>query len=299
MVLSALRFALIAVLALRSTAILFSAARRQTPASRILIPLLVLLEIVLVGGQVVTRVAGAVAIAGLDLVLVGFALWTVVQVHKSRRDMYPEAALENALLAYFPRPFAKVAAIELTIVASAFRAFPYAWNVQRYGLWSYVETAKIRFLVFVLPITIVPDVIFLHLVLPSHLLWLKLLLDLLEVYACLWVLGLYATMVARPHAIVDGGNAIRIHRGILNSTEIRRDTIEAIAPLGAQRGFGIRSRAGEARLTVGGVPAVSITLKSPVAIVSLFAKTRMATKLLVATDAPLEFCRQLSPVVAR
>lgn len=86
--------------------------------------------------------------------------------------------------------------------------------------------------------------------------WLEILLDGLGVYACIWILGLYATMVQREHC-VDSQFAI-FHRGILGRATLRPIDIANVIVLPPQKGFRARTKTTGAYLGVGGVGAVLV-----------------------------------------
>src|SRR5579872_1121302 len=204
----------------------------------------------------------------------------------------PEDARESSLRRILPQPLARATAIEWTIVTSAFDAFRHVWNAQTYHATTYVETAKLRLLVFAMPIILVPDLVFVHLVLARAPFALKLGLDVLGIYAVLWVLGAFPTMASRPHEL--DGDLIRLHRGIFKIAEIPRAAIENVRVL-ERRG---RKRSAEkdvAVLSVGGVPDVEIALSTPVTVRgSGLAQSIRVKKVVVGSDRPSDLVAALT-----
>jgi hypothetical protein len=288
-----LRLFLVTLLILKTLQTIIAAVRKTEPWTRALVPLFLAAEVGLVASHQVPRLAGMISLAVLDVALLCFALWTVAQVRNTLSADHPEQALERSFNRFFPAHFSRVAAIELTIVASAFRAFRYVWYNQRYDGCSYTESAKIRLLVLAMPIMLLPDLFFVHFVLPAGWLVAKICLDALGVYACFWVLGLFATMASRPHDLT--GPTIVLRRGILNSAELSPSAIERVDVLGPQRGFGKPGLPkDEAHLIVGGVPAVDIVLKEPAVVNGLLSRSpRCVRRIVVASDRPNELASRL------
>jgi hypothetical protein len=133
----------------------------------------------------------------------------------------------------------------------------------------------------ILPLLAVGDVLLVDLVfLPSAALWLRVLVHALAIYALVWLVGLYATLRARPHRIVD--DHLVLHRGILRSRTIPLADIASIDPLPAFADDW-RKRAyckGALRLDVAGPPILELRLHA-------------GTRVLVAVDEPAAFVEQV------
>lgn len=291
------RVFLVASLLLATLGAIIAAARGLAPWTRAILPFLASLEVGLVASHWMPRIVGVVSLGIADVALLGFALWTIFQVRKSLGDSRPEQRIEQSLLRFFPFALSRVAAIELTIVASAFRVLPYIWFNQRPGAATYVETAKIKLLVFAMPVMLIPDLLFVHLFLPRAWLAGKITLDILDVYACFWVLGFFSTMASRPHEL--SGPILRFNQGMLSTAEMSAANIESVKVLGPQRGLGILGRRpDEARMVVGGVPAVEIRLRDPACVRGIFIRgCRSVNRLVVASDRPGDLAQMLTSSV--
>ncbi len=140
-----------------------------------------------------------------------------------------------------------------------------------------------------MPIFIIPDVIFIHFVLQRRLLALEALLDILSLYACVWVWGLYVTMVERPHSADDGYLVVR--RGLLDWAVIDPADIESISQIGVQRGMlGNGFAPDVAYLGVGGEPRVIIRVRNAVTVhTAVGHRSRLSTAIVISTDRPAEF----------
>lgn len=292
-VLFALRCFLIPLLLWKTAGLTLKVFRGQLSPLRLALPLLILIEVALVGAHFISRQAGMVSLGLVDVAVLGLAIWTCFQIRSSFKSEHPERILERSLLRFFPQPFSRVAAIELTIVASSLGAFRHLWNNQKYDATTYVENAKIRLLVFALPVMLVPDLIFVHLVIPGHLLVLKIVLDALGVYGCLWILGIFATMSTRRHEIRP--SSVKLHRGILNTIEFDPRSLQSATRMPMQRRFRcVDKTMPEAHLTVRGVECVEILLKEPARAENLFGFGRkQVLRVLVASDQPDELCKRL------
>lgn len=131
----------------------------------------------------------------------------------------------------------------------------------------------------ILTLSIVPDAFLLWLLLPHSLWWLALLFDVLEVWTCIWIFGLYGSMVLHPHELTP--ERVTFHSG-LNSVQVEPQSIAAARCLGLVRSRDLPRRRGDGSrvLTFGGVPVVEVALTSGI-------------KLFVASDCPQALCDML------
>lgn len=153
-------------------------------------------------------------------------------------------------------------------------------NPPRPSYASYVNGSKVPMLAMLLTLSIVPDAFLLWLLLPHRLWWLAIILDVLEVWSCVWLFGFYGTMIARPHEIGEK-NAV-FYNGILKRVQVDRAEIVAVRALGTPKRRALpRTRGdGSAVLVMGGVPVVEVQL-------------RRGERVFVASDAPHALCGML------
>lgn len=96
---------------------------------------------------------------------------------------------------------------------------------------TYVTGSKVITLVVLLAVSLIPDAVLLWLILPHAFWWIAALIDILELYACVWAIGLYGSMVAMPHEL--SGSRVVFNNGALESLQLERADIASARVLGA------------------------------------------------------------------
>lgn len=242
--------------------------RRELPPTRIMLPALVFLAALLVANHLIPRPVAVSGMFVVDLALMAacFMLARSLRVSPTAKQ-YQEDRLQHAFERFFPRMLAKVAAVEFTVYAHIVTGLRGVIDPPRVSCATYVNGSKLMMLGIILTLSIVPDAFLLWLLLPHRLWWLAAILDVLEVWGCGWLFGLYGTMIARPHEI--DGDRIVFHNGVLTRSEVLRADIAGTRILGVvkRRGFG--------------APIVELQL-------------REGKRLLVASDAPAALIKQIS-----
>jgi hypothetical protein len=135
--------------------------------------------------------------------------------------------------------------------------------------FTYAHSNKFGFLALLLAVSLVPDAFVVHLLVPRHLWWLWVLLDLVAVYSLVWAAGIYGTMLHSPHTIE--GTTVTVRRGLLRHASFDLDDVESVTR---------REKA------LDGMPSVEIRLRRPATVHRLFLGSTRATTLIVASDMP-------------
>jgi hypothetical protein len=138
--------------------------------------------------------------------------------------------ITRAFGAMLPPRLARLAAFEIVLVASALRFIAGGWRRPVPAGFTYHRESAMRTFLPMLPLIAVGDILLLELViLPHAATWLRVALHALAVYGLIWLIGLYASLRARPHTLVDG--ELILHRGLLNTLRVPVDQIASIEPL--------------------------------------------------------------------
>ncbi len=253
-----LKVSLLSLLALGVCREAFLVWADRVPRTRLVVPSIVLLFAVLTATGLASRPTAIAAIGVIDIVLLA-VLWNAVRTSNAAFPVCQEIALTKSFERFFPRALARVAGVELTLLRESFKGIGLFVRGVKPGPYTYVAGAKLQVLVLALPLALLPDVVLVHLIVPRNLVWMEVVLDVLGVYACVWVLGLYATMVQREHQV--NSRYATFHRGILGRAFLRLDDISTVEALEIQKGFRSRGRMGAGYLGVGGVGAVRIELR--------------------------------------
>lgn len=186
-----------------------------------------------------------------------------------------------------PLGLARFAAREMTLLAHArigLRAFALP---QARCDTSYVGGSKVALGAVILAVSVVPDAVFLLLVIPHAYLLLAVLLSLLDVWAVVWLFGLYGTMVARPHDL--SSDLVILHNGLLQSATFSLKYVDDMTVRGRfkRRSLPRELREGAAFLGYGDIPMLQIDLCEPVSVHHAFTPgPRLVLRIFVASDAP-------------
>jgi hypothetical protein len=147
-----------------------------------------------------------------------------------RHEALSEERLARALGRALPRAIARTLAMEWVIARSAFAwrgAAPTAREGER--SFAYATESPLHVLLMVYPLLVAGDALVLWVVLPPRLAYVHVVAAALGVYGFVWLLGVYRTLVARPH-VVDGAY-LHVHRGILGSARIPLAEVETAVTL--------------------------------------------------------------------
>lgn len=278
----ALQIAL-AIVGVRIVVLIWKVVRREVAWTRLLLPGILAIE----GVGVATHDAIApwtVRLGAAALLEITFVAIAVRELRRSARGTEPiEQRIARAFGALLPPTIARLAAFEIVIVGSALRFVLGGWRRPSPPGFAYHRESGLRMLLPLLPLLAVGDVLLLELVLLPHAAaWLRVVVHALAIYGLVWLVGVYASVRARPHRIANG--VLALHRGLLRHLDVPVADIASITPL-PTFSDDWKKRAytrGALRLDIAGPPILEIRL-------------RTGTRVLVAIDEPAPFVAALAP----
>lgn len=282
--------AALVVLGIRILVMAWGAAHRELSWSRLLLPTIILLE----GAGMWSADAAAlwqVRLATVAALEIAFVLVAIRELRRTTEVAGPvEARIAMAFGALLPPRFARLAAFELVILGSAIRFAIGGWRHQVPPGFTYHRESGLRSFLPLLPLLAIGDILLLELViLPHAATWLRLLVHGLALYGVLWMLGLYASLRARPHQLVDG--RLTLHRGMLRRLTVPVGLIASIETLPdfpddwAKRAY----CKGAIRLDVAGPTILELRLHEAVRPIGVLGEGAASTRVLVALDDPTSF----------
>lgn len=245
-----------------------------------LLPALIVVEIVLVRGGVLTlgqAVAIVVAIeGGIALIAARQAIVAVRRFRAGRSaGVDPWTAAEDALTVFFPRVMARFLVMEPRVWACFIR-----WVTRRYRHgpddFPYHSGSILGIFIVVILFTTPVEILLFELLIPWT--WLRWVFLILAIYALVWVFGLYASLVVLPHRLESDG--LRVRYGVLNETVIPRDRIIGIeeeqrkVPGGREGLIFPDGETGVAYLSIGGRTHLRIEVAEPVQFLTLTGPSR-------------------------
>jgi len=239
-------------------------SRQELPWTRLAVPTLILISAILVANNLIPRVYAAGALLGIDLVILASCIGIVVSLRRSKPSHSIVEVIDDSLGAYFPSWFSKLVAGDLVIIAHAAIGLKAFIAPAKPTTFSYVHGSKIALAGAVVALSVLPDAVLFEFLIPRHFWWAAILLDVLNVWGCLWLFGVYGTMVRRPHVVSPNG--ITLHNGIMQRITFEPENVAQAKSIGLIKSYklGRKRHDGSTVLTFGGVSLVQIRLKTPV-----------------------------------
>lgn len=270
------RIVIIALALVRFARDVAAVRRKSIPIKRLFLPLVILLAAALVANRLIPRAIGAAGLFCIDVAFLALCFSMAASLRSSAPHLrFTEERLQHVLERFFPPLFARWTSIELTVLRHSYtgvKAFV-APPKPTYG--SYVNGSPVGLIGMLLVLGVVPDAFLRWVFLPSLAWPLALLIGALELWASLWIFGLYGTMAARPHEIASDG--VVLHNGVLGSVRLHPHEITGVRVLETTKRRHLPRRRGDGSrvLALGGVPIVEIALEN-------------GQNVFVASDAPYE-----------
>lgn len=303
----AIRIVIVALLLWRTGTEFAKVRRKELPVTRLTLPAVVLAASILVANALIPKAAALAVLVAMDAAILIICICMLRALGATGSDGgFLESRLQLVFARFFPEWFARVASADITLIASAGAGLRSFIDPPQASSRTYVHGSKIGMMAVIITLSVVPDGFLLWMLLPHHLWWLALLLDLLDVWACLWLFGLLGTMANRPHDI--RANEIVLRNGILQSVRLNAAHIRDVCCIGTVKRRKLPRNRGErcAVLSMGGVPLVRIALNTPAVEHHLFRPLpREVFTIFVPSDKPESLRQELmqacqsSPVEAR
>lgn len=288
--------ALLSLLALRVTVMIMDWRLGRVSGTRILLPALILVEglglVLTQASDLALRLRLGTAL-GLEILLLILA----VRAWRHSRALpgaWPEDPITAAFEAFVPSKAARLMALELVMLCSAFRfLFGGFRNPTPPGFSLHKETF-LRAMLPALPLLIPTDLVLIHALFPRMAPGWRWFLHLSTVYAVVWMIGLYATLKQRPHQVDE--TQVSLHMSLLGAMRFPRDWVVSATPLPefdddwTKRDY----MKGMHRLLRTGAPAVELRLTEAVSIHGLFGpSTHLSDRVAVSVDDPSAFIAAL------
>lgn len=236
--------------------------------TRLIVPLLIAIATLLIGNHVISPKSAFVAFAFLEVTFVFFCI-SLARAMARNSQYAPEHVVRLTLERFFPAHFAAMIGSEMTIMKHAWRGLRGSVFPPPVSPLTYVQSNRFGVLTLLLAVSLLPDAIVTHLLIPSHYWMIAVGLDLLCVYSLVWVAGIFGTMLDRPHVIC--GETVTIHRGMLAQTQFQvADILSACVT----------------DKTIDGVTALKIQLRKPVELNRLFRGKTQTSLVLIQSDLP-------------
>lgn len=290
-----IRLLLIGLLLRRLAADAVHVRRGAIPATRLAAPAVAIIAAALVLNHLLSRSAVIAALLALDIAILALCVGIVASVSRRTANFPLTAHLEQSLAKFFPPWFARLAITDIVILSHACAGMRAFVNPGRSGMHTYIHGSKIMMCAVIMAASIVPDAALFWLLIPHKYWWSALLLDVLDVWACLWLFGIYGTMAQQPHEL--SAEKIVLRNGFWEKVEFHPSIVESATVLGVvkRRKLRIPRNGRTAFLSFGGVPLVEVKLQTPALSSRHFSKARREVgRIFVASDAAEALCAALT-----
>jgi hypothetical protein len=286
---------LLILLALRVAMLIHNWRRGRVPGTRVLLPAVILAEglgLVLTGASRLTlqlRLGTALVLEVLLLILAVRA-WRSA---RTRSGTWPEDRIAAAFEAFVPPRAARLMALELVMLGSAVRFLFGGFREAAPEGFTHHREAALRAILPAVPLMIPGDFLLMKAVSSGWVPWLRWTLHGSTVYAVLWLVGLYATLKARPHRIHDG--RLELHLGLVKSATVPVDHILSASALPEFDDDWARHAymKGVPRLVAKGNAVLELKLSEPVRVTGLLGPGAPTQRLAVSVDDPAAFLAAL------
>lgn len=261
--------------------------RKQVPAGHILLPAIIFIQLLRVGIGGASRVGLFVCAAVFEICVLVFAVALLRRAGTRTPGSALEDHFERVFAQFLPERLAAFVGCEVVLlwegmrwVARRFRRLP----VSGFG---YLDQSLIAVLPIAAPVLCIAEEIVLAVLLRHQALWIRLSVVGIDIWAILYVFGIYATCQARPHQVAS--QSVRLEQGILGRCEFDPAlVVEATPELEPAR-----KDPGAVRLTLKGSPAVKVQFSQPVAVKRMLRGEQKFCTVVVSADDPIALCRAL------
>lgn len=265
-----------------------------------LLPVLVVAEVALVRLEIMDLRDAILVLISVELLLLltgGTLLLSAVRQYRRNRTSGFDGwgALEGAFGTLLPELAARLVVSELRLFYCLIK-----WALRRTGLrtgeFSYHRRSMMGMLVLMIVLVSPVEVLVIELLLQAFLplLWLRVLVLLLGIYAVFWILGFHASRVVLPHRLGETG--LRLRHGIFAEGFIPYAEIRYLKK-GRRRapewGDGLQTDGDEAFLAVSGKTDITLKLYAPRRLHGFLRPTEPFGAVHLAVDEPEDFAREL------
>lgn len=292
-----LALAALLLLGLRCILMLIEAGGHRLPWTRVLIPLVILLEGIGLawrgGSSSFWQHLRLGTAAALELAFVIFAIrvW-LRRTHDS--TLLPEDEVALPVSAFLPPRAARLLALELVLLGGAARFILGGHKKPDPPGFSYHRRCVLRGLLLAIPVLIAADLVALEFLLRASPL-LRWFIHFADAYAILWFTGLWASFRARPHRV--DGNVVVLHHGLLGHLRLRKDQILAItAPPSFKDDWArLADNRKVNQLQAPGPPLLDLHLSEPLSPIGFLGPSKARSRVRISVDDPEAFTAALRP----
>lgn len=261
--------------------------RKEAPKGHLLLPAIIFIQLLRVSIAGASRIGLLVCGVVFEIFVLVFALVLLRRAGARAAGSALEDHFERVFAQFLPERLAALVAREVVLLWEGLRWAARGFRPLPVSGFGYVEQAFIAVLPIAAPILCIAEEIVLGVLLRHQGLWIRLSVVGLEIWAILYVFGIYATCQARPHQVTS--QSVRLEQGIFGRCEFDPALVVEASPEPEPA----RKDPGAVRLTFKGSPAVKVQLSEPVTVKRMLRGEQKFHTLVVSADDPSALCGAL------
>jgi hypothetical protein len=260
--------------------------RKEAPAGRILLPAIIFIQLLRVGFGA-SRLGLFVCGAVFEVCVVTFAILLLRRTGARATGSALEDHFERVFAQFLPERMAALVAVDIVLLWEGLR-----WTARRFrplpvSGFGYIQHSLIAVLTVAAPVLCIAEEMVLGVLLRHQAPWIRLSAVGLDIWAILYIFGIYAICQARPHQVTS--RLVRFEQGIFGRCEFDPALLVEASPAAELP----RKAPGAVRLTLKGSPVIKVQLSQPVVVKRILRGEEMFHTLVVSADDSSALCRAL------
>jgi hypothetical protein len=261
--------------------------RKKAPAGHIVLPAIIFVQLLRVGIGGASRMGLFVCGAIFEIGVLVFAVVLLRRAGGRTQNSALEDHFERVFAQFLPARMAALVAGEVVVLWEGLRWAGRGFRPVCVSGFGYLEQSFIAVLPIAAPVVCIAEEMVLGVLLRHQALWIRLGVVGLDIWAILYVFGIYATCQARPHQVTS--QSVRLEQGIFGRCEFDPGLVLEANPEREPA----QKDPGAVRLTLKGAAAVRVQLSQPVVVRRVFRGEQKFSTLVVSADDPSALCRAL------
>jgi hypothetical protein len=261
--------------------------RKKAPAGHILLPAIIFIQLLRVGIGGASRMGLFVCAAVFEICVLVFAIVLLRRAGARAENAALEDHFERVFGQFLPERMAALVARDVVVLWEGLRWAARGFRPLRVSGFGYLEQSFIAVLPIAAPVVCIAEEMVLGVLVRHQALWIRLGVVGLDIWAILYVFGIYATCQARPHQVTC--ESVRLVQGIFGRCEFDPALVVEANPEPELA----QKDPGAVRLTLKGSPAVKVQLSQPVTVKRMLRGEQKFHTLVVSADDPGALCRAL------
>ncbi len=203
--------------AIKLIEILICVVRKKAPAGHIVLPTIILIQLLRVSIAGASRIGLFACAAVFEICVLVFAVALLRRAGARAAGSALEDHFERVFAQFLPERLAVLVARDAVLLWEGLRWAGRGFRPLPVSGFGYLEQSFIAVLPIAAPMLCIAEEIMLGALLRHQALWIRLSVVGVDIWAILYVFGIYATCQARPHQVTS--QSVRLEQGIFGRCE--------------------------------------------------------------------------------